>query len=261
MTQFVVSHKTLDDPRFNSRKIIYVNQKITKKMSDNCLISWDKDNIDELNPFYCELTALYWIWKNDKSDVVSFEHYRRVFINRHNIGFSYSFLNENDISDILKKYKMILPSIHVYRKTVKNQLVYHHNKEDEEVLEKTLKTMYPDYSSDYDEVMNGHRCTLFNMFVMPKELMDSYCSFLFPLLNEVYRIRKDDIASRDTYQKRAIGFLSERIFNVWVHHNVKPEEIYHSRVAWLEYRPIFQFTANRFLRLIGDDYDKGFKSK
>ena len=59
------------------------------------------DNIDFLNPWYCELTGLYYLWKHADDKIVGLEHYRTYFWkDGHPI-------NETQIKEELKKGDII----------------------------------------------------------------------------------------------------------------------------------------------------------
>lgn len=57
------------------------------------------DNISEKNPYYCELTGLYWAWKNLPADVIGLVHYRRY------MG------KKNGIVGLIQRYRNPLGSI------------------------------------------------------------------------------------------------------------------------------------------------------
>ncbi len=56
------------------------------------------DNISDLNPMYCELTAQYWAWKNLDLDYYGFCHYRRYF------NFSGQSFPEDPYGNIIERY-------------------------------------------------------------------------------------------------------------------------------------------------------------
>ncbi len=61
---------------------IYLPIQVGKNLSSEDLgIQGDNvgDNISDLNPLYCEMTAAYWGWKNISADYVGLCHYRRYF--------------------------------------------------------------------------------------------------------------------------------------------------------------------------------------
>ncbi len=77
----LVTHKEYDFP--NAK--YYIPIQVGKALSSHKLnIQGDDvgDNISIKNSSFCELTALYWVWKNNfigDSDYVGFVHYRRYF--------------------------------------------------------------------------------------------------------------------------------------------------------------------------------------
>ena len=65
--------------------------------------------------------------------------------------------------------------------------------------------------------MNSRQSSMLNMICCKKEIFDSYCEWLFSILFKAEQIIS--YKERDSYQQRVFGFLSERLLNVWLHHN------------------------------------------
>lgn len=74
---------------------------------DNELNGNTCDNISNLNGIYCEMTAMYWAWKNIKNKYSDIEyiglcHYRRFFYIKNNIIRDWLKVNYCKIKEILK---------------------------------------------------------------------------------------------------------------------------------------------------------------
>lgn len=164
------------------------------------------EQISEKNPSYCELTALYWIWKNQNPDAVGINHYRRWF---------QDLKNPKKIEEILNEYDIILPVFEPYRETVREQYCIDSGFEkDLDTIGQIIKETGPEFYPAFEKVMNQGGIHQYNMMITSKELFDDYCSWVFPILQQLEKTV--DLSEYNSYQKRIYGFLSERLLNVWV---------------------------------------------
>jgi len=178
------------------------------------------DNISEKNLYYNELTILYWAWKNSKADVKGLCHYRRFFTTSYTSYKPTYILDRKTIHNVLKENDLIVPLPSYYRyKTVREGYLYNNVglESDLEILEKVLSEKYPDYMEAYKQVMQSFKMSFCNMLISNSDIFDAYCEWLFAILFEVER--NIELAGRESQQKRALGFMAERLLNVWIHKN------------------------------------------
>lgn len=176
------------------------------------------DNISEKNASYCELTGLYWMWKNLDADYLGLVHYRRHFKEKGTGKNFRNVLTGKKLDEILDKHSLLLPKKrHYFIETNRSQYLHAHHKEGLEETENVIREFYPEYLKSFNTVMkrrSGHR---FNMFIMSKSLLNDYCEWLFGIL---FRVEKRvDISSWNQSEQRVFGYLSERLLDVWIDKN------------------------------------------
>lgn len=183
------------------------------------------DNISVKNPFFCELTALYWAWKNLKADYVGLVHYRRHFcLNRKDNAWN-SILSCNEAEALCKEYDLILPKKRkLYIETVYSHYDHTFYGEQFNKTREIIERRCPKYLDAFDKHMKERSEHLFNMFIMKQELFHQYCEWLFPILRDLETCY--DLSNMDPFQARLIGRVSERLMDVWVQkNNLKYREI------------------------------------
>ena len=183
------------------------------------------DNISEKNPVFCELTGLYWAWKNLDCDYYGLVHYRRYltvkskhFCKKHAIN-EWA-LSGRSVKKLLKGHKIILPKKREYY--IENLYSHYSHTFDGTHLKiagSIISSICPEYKECFDTVMNSTSGYMFNMFIMEKSLADDYCRWLFRILFLLEK--KVDSTTLSDFEKRYAGRVAERLFNVWLLYKVR----------------------------------------
>ena len=176
------------------------------------------DNISDRNANYCELTGLYWMWKNLRADYLGLAHYRRHFTLKRGTSDRRDALTLEQASRLLGKCDVLLPRPRNYWiETNYSQYAHAHHAVDLDMTRQIIGERCPEYLAAFDRSMKrttGHR---FNMFIMKRKLADAYCEWLFDILFELER--RLDISDYNDNDRRVFGFVSERLLDVWLETN------------------------------------------
>jgi hypothetical protein len=176
------------------------------------------ENISAKNRYYCELTCLYYGWKNLTYDAMGLAHYRRHFMESKRRKSRV--LTESRAQALLQQTDCILPNKRRYFiETNYSHYVHAHNAAGMDKALEIIREHYPQYAKAADTVMNRTWAHMFNMFIMKKALCDRYCSWLFELLGRLER--ELDITDWDKSEQRVFGYVAELMTDVFLlAHNI-----------------------------------------
>lgn len=216
---YTITHKEFEKPDDELYRSLHAGRALGEDLGyegDNT-----GDNISEKNRNYCELTGLYWMWKNVSCDIIGLCHYRRYFVRNED------FLKKDYIEEVLESYDIILPnSAETEHGSNRQHYKNAHIWSDMEVCKEVLSEFYPEYVPAFEHFMDTNLANFANMIITKKEILDEYCQFLFKVLFEIEK--RVDISDYDDYQIRIFGFISERLLRVWIFmqsYRVKEEEV------------------------------------
>lgn len=205
------------------------------------------DNISKKNPYYSELTAVYWAWKNANADFIGLVHYRRFFAKRSLLGLRKQILLSDDIIELCGKHDLILPRKRKYYiESLKSHYGNTHDISHLEEVRGIIADMHPTYLPYYDRVLKRRSAHMFNMFIMKRSFFNEYCQWLFSIL---FHLEKSiDFDKLSAFDARLMGRVSELLMDVWVErHNIQYKEIPLFELDVKFFKKLKNFLAAKFL--------------
>lgn len=249
----IATHKKYDMPKSDIYLPLQVGAEGKEKLGYE--VDSSSDNISTKNPYYCELTGLYWAWKNLDADYIGLVHYRRHFASKERISSKKRIdrvLTEGEARKILETSDVVLPKKRNYY--IENLYSHYEHTMFIEPLEITrgiIEEKYPNYLTEFDKLHKRTSAHMFNMFIMKKDILNNYCTWLFDILFELEK--RIDASKYDAFHSRFFGRVSELLLDVWINTNdIKYEEIKViniEKVNWLKKGTAFlmaKFTGKRY---------------
>lgn len=229
----ICHHKYSEYVKTEYLRPIQVGRAVSDTKLEYCIGDDTGVNISEKNKNWCELTAIYWQWKNVNADFYGLFHYRRY------LSFKYKrdVFNEYNLDkDIIKKHRWndwkinelcneydivtaINFDIHNSEQpekiiTAYDFYVHNHHKLDIDTVINIIKKDYNFFLKSFLTSMEMKKCYFGNIHIMKREYYFEYCEIMFGILEDFEK--QVDFNKYDAYQSRVIGFLAERISNAYL---------------------------------------------
>lgn len=178
------------------------------------------ENISNKNGNYCELTALYWIWKNKlkqgkEIDYYGLFHYRRIL--------------DIDSDDIFRLYYNDIDVILPYPTVHEPNIFEHHTRylkeTDWQAMIRALEELQPDYAEVFPSVLAQPYFYNYNILIAKCSVLDKYCSWLFPILE---RTEEYSMPNGSKRSDRYIGYLGENLLTLYFMYHSQNLNIAHT---------------------------------
>ena len=248
----ICCHKKSEVPTDDIYLPIHVGKKrnnIDLGIQTDCEVNGKEcDNISDKNNIYCEMTAMYWAWKNITKlypdiEYVGLCHYRRFY------NANWSFLDKLKIN--LKKIKYTIASaakhkiygieplkninsvfemefqtstrklgsfvkkydfVSTYPFTIINNTTEMFfqviGRKYIELMTEIIDEDYKEYSIFYHEQLNSNKLYAQNMVIMKTSILDEYCSFVFSVLEKHIKLTIEKGICSDPFTELTYDRLS-----------------------------------------------------
>lgn len=171
------------------------------------------ENISDLNPWYCELTAGYWIYKNDTiHDYVGLYHYSR--------GLSLS--DEQLEAMVRKNVDVILPVPYIWRHEMAAVCFLYID-----VILPAISRVSIEYLSSADLFFSEKIFFAGNIVIARREIYVEYYDWMFRVLRECEKIKRE---SEVQIEPRIWGYYGEVLTTIYFMHNRKKYRILFSNM-------------------------------
>lgn len=180
------------------------------------------ENISHKNPNYCELTVLYWMWKNcilstDDMDIRYFGlfHYRRWLD-----------IKDDDIKHIVDNdIDVILPYPTMHEPDIREHHMRYIKESDWDAVLQALKEISRECYASCEMIFSQEYLYNYNILVARTEVLKSYCEWLFPILE---RIEELSVPKGNERADRYIGYIGENLLTVYFMYHKRDLNIVHT---------------------------------
>ena len=172
-------------------------------IGENFTLDDSGDNISCLNPWFGDLTVLYWAWKNTNHEYLGVCQYRRPW-------------NEGGLASS-EENVLYVPPAAIFA-SVEQQYMDCHSAFNAPAFSRELasKGKIPLSYEMVDNAWKQQRFHGCNMARGPKHLFDKYCEIVFATMMPLWEEHQDLCKTLTGYQQRSIAFAAERLITAIV---------------------------------------------
>ncbi|MCR4746129.1 MAG: DUF4422 domain-containing protein [Lachnospiraceae bacterium] len=172
-------------------------------------------NISSKNRMYCEMSAVYWVWKNTDHDWIGIEHYRRHLL-----------VKPEMLTDDID---VIMPLPYICYPNEMAQFLRFTSENVKDALFRALKSLHPEKFEDYKKILYGKYQYTYNLVCAKKHVFDDYCRWFFEITEYMEKEYSEELP--ELIETRAFSYVAEVLTNLYFIYHQKDLRIRHVEKA------------------------------